>query len=820
MTIMTCKKFFIVLFLLAAAQSLLAQASTGTISGYIADASQKPIEGATVVLMGSKDSVVVKTTLSAGNGDFIFEKIKYGTYRLTISMTGFVVSKSNTITVDAGNTALVLPRFVLEPQANALQGVTVTAQKPMVERKIDRTIVNVESMISAAGSTALEVLEKSPGVSVDQNGVISLKGRAGVVIFIDDKPTYLSGVDLEGYLRSLPASTIDQIELMTNPPAKYDAAGSAGVINIRTKRTRIKGFNGSLNTAYIQGRYAKTNNSFNFNYRNNKLNMFGTLTYNGSTNFSDLTINRFFKNPDGSKKSDFLQHTYIKPTGTAVTVKLGADYYATDKTTFGIVLTGVNRIGTRNNDNESKVLDASGNLDSVITATNTQDNVFRNGGINFNFRHQYAKSGPELTADLDYIRYGTDNDQVFRNYTYRPDGSMSNTDQLTGNLPARLNIYSGKIDYIHPLASGIKMEAGIKSSRTETDNIAEYYFTYANGITVADYDKTNHFIYKETIHAAYLNGSRESKRWSVQLGLRAETTVSDGRQMGNAVKPDSSFKRNYTSIFPTAYINYKLDSAGHHVLTLDYGKRISRPYYQDLNPFISPLDKFTYYTGNPFLLPAYTHNIQLSYGFKNYFTLGTRYSRTLNNTNETIQIVNGTYYSRPGNIGKITVKSISLDGNIDLAKWLSFRLYTEVTNIHSESDFYTGPLNTQGTYWFVQPNWQFKLGKGWSAQVDGSYQTDLVSNQFLLLERGRLNAGISKKLSAAINMRVVINDIFYTQINRGVINNLAYTEANWRNANDTRTIGIAFAYRFGKTISSQRRHNATGAEAEQNRVKE
>jgi hypothetical protein len=198
-----------------------------------------------------------------------------------------------------------------------------------------------------------------------------------------------------------------------------------------------------------------------------------------------------------------------------------------------------------------------------------------------------------------------------------------------------------------------------------------------------------------------------------------------------------------------------------------------------------------------------------------------RYSHTTDNTNETIEIVNGTYYSRPGNIGTIINKSATLEGNIPVTKWMTFVFYTEVTNIHSISNFYTGPLNTQGTFWFVQPNFQFRFGKGWGAQVDGLYQTNVTSNQFILRERGRLNLGLSKRISPAVNFKMALNDILYTGINRGIINNLANTEANWRNANDTRTITIAIGYRFGKAIADQRKqHNANGAQNEQNRVKD
>jgi hypothetical protein len=810
---------FILVFFVFNCLGAFAQNNGSTISGKITDSLQRPLEGATILLATGVKDVPVKSALSDDKGAFVLEKIKAGTYKLIVSMTGFdryrdtaVTISEEQKTIDAGNIKLVkLPAI--------LKDITITAQRPPVERKIDRTVVNADAMISAAGSTAMDVLERSPGVSVDNNGVISLKGKNGVTIFVDDKPTYLSGADLENYLRSLPASSVDQIELMTNPPAKYDAAGGGGVINIRLKRTKLKGFNGSLNTAYTQGKYAKTNNSFNFNYRSGKFNTFGTLTQNYATNFSDLTIDRHFKNPDGSRYYDFLQNTYIKPSGLAFSAKMGADYYANEKNTFGIVLTGIARKGQRDNDNTSRILNYAYQLDSTVVAHNTQNNSFKNGGINLNFRRRISKNGPELSMDADYIHYSTGNIQEFNNFTYLANNTLSQQDRLTGDLPAGINIYSLKTDYTHPLKKGWKVDAGAKSSYTKTDNVADYFST-VNNLTKPDYDKTNHFIYKEAIHAAYINGSHEGKRWSMQLGLRAENTLSNGKQLGNPMKSDSSFKRTYTSLFPTAYLNYKLDSAGNHTITLDYGRRINRPYYQDLNPFISPLDKFTYYVGNPFLLPAYTHNVQLSYSYKNKITAGFRYSFTSNNTNETIEIINGTYYSRPGNIGKITNISGSLEGDLPLRKWLNFGFYTEATNIHSKTNFYTGFLNTQGTFWFVQPNLRFTFKKGWTAQIDGFYQTGLTSNQFYLLERGRLNGGVSKKVTPALTVRAAVNDILYTNINRGIINNLANTEANWRNANDSRTVTIALAYRFGKTIADLRRHNQNSAQQEQNRVKE
>lgn len=787
----------------------------GRISGQILGADSKGIESATAVLMRATDSAIVRTALTDADGRFAFEGMPKNAYRLQVTMTGYEIYSTH---VQLDGPDVNLRPAQLKKQEKTLDAVVVTARKPFVEKKIDRTVVNVDALISNAGTTALEVLEKSPGILIDQNGAISLKGKQGVVVFIDDKPTYLSAADLQNYLRSLPSSALETIEIMTNPPAKYDAAGTGGVINIRTKKSKLKGFNGNLSVSYNQGKYARTNNSLNLNYRQNKFNFFANLSYNYQNSFNDLDINRRYKNADGSTQSFFMQNTYIRRKGDSYTGKVGMDFYQDAKTTWGIVLTGQSNHGDVNKNSVSNLLNAAGQKDSVIRALNTEKTTFQNAGINLNYRRQIDKSGHELTFDLDYINYKTGNDQLFDNTSYRADGSLKLQDYLRGALPSGIDIYSAKTDYTKPLKGGYQFSAGLKTSYTKTDNLAVYDYTI-NNVTSPDYDKSNHFIYKENINAAYVNMNKEFNRLSVQLGLRFENTISKGNQLGNAVKPDSSFSRDYNSLFPTVYVSYKLDSAANHQLGLNYGRRINRPVYRDLNPFISPLDKFTYYVGNPFLKPAFTDNIELSYTFKQRYTATLTYARTHDDVGETIEIVNGTYYSRPGNLSTVEIKSISIDAGQDFAKWLTVNLYTEITNIHSRSNFYTGQLNTSGTFWYIGPNAQFKFNKGWSAELSGMYRTDITTGQFISGGFGRVNTGVQKKLSPAATLKLSVNDIFYTQINKGIINNLALTDANYYNRFDTRQFVLTFSWRFGKTIADQRKHNATGAEAEQNRVR-
>lgn len=796
---------------LTTASTLYAQESD--LSGRIRDQAGQAIRDGFITLLKAGDSSIVRSAQVSTTGDFKLEHILPGAYQLRAQATGY--SDQQQPVQVAGN--LVVPDIVLL-KSNAIGEVAVTAKKPFIERKIDRTVVNADALISNTGTTALDVIEKSPGVLVDQNGTISLKGKTGIMVFIDDKPTYLSGTELADYLRSLPSSTVDQVELMTNPPARYDAAGNAGVINIRMKKIRNKGFNGNANLSWAQGRYGRTNNALNLNYRNNKVNVFATLGYSYMSGFNDLDINRIFKDDADAIRYYLFQNSQITQNHQNYSGRVGIDYYATPNATYGIQLTGLSRFGENKNINTGRLLDAALEPDSTVVAHNNTNDHFLNGGINANYRQQLPKTGASFTADLDYLAYKTQTNQDFSNRVYLPGDVLKASDRLNGDLPALIRIYAAKADYSHPLKSGLKLDGGVKVAYTETDNIADYTRTVDN-ITSPDYDKSNHFTYKETISAAYVNAGKEFKRFSAQLGLRMEHTVSDGYQAGNVMKPDSAFKRQYTDLFPTAYVNYKIDSAGHHTLGLNYGRRIERPYYQDLNPFISPLDKFTYYLGNPFLKPSYVHTVELSYSYKSFVTLSLSYSKIMDNADETVEMVNDVYYNRPGNVSDIDIKSISLNGNYSFTKWLTFNLYTEVTNIHSYGQLYDTHLDTKGTFWYVQPMLQFSFKKGWTAQLDGFYHSDRVSTQFVSLARGRLNIGAAKKLTEAATIRLSFNDVFYSNVNNGIINHLYRAEANFRNVSDSRSVALSFSYRFGKTFADERKHEGSSIESEKNRVK-
>lgn len=794
-----------------------ASAQTGKITGKIQ--SQKPLEPVIISLLSANDNSLIKTEITQADGSFAFENLKDGTYVIALDEPGFKSFLSQPIAIGESQRETVANIQLEALAANALSEVVVQKKKPLAEYKIDRTVVNVDAMISSAGSDAMDVLEKSPGIIVDQNGTITFKGKSGVSVFIDDKPTYLSGADLEAYLKSLPASTLDQIELITNPPAKYEAAGSAGIINIKTKKSKVKGFNGNVTSRGSAGKRYHSRNNAGLNYTNNKIRLFGNAGYATQEFVTNLYIFRRYKNEDNSVKSLFDQNTEIVRKQNTANLRLGMDYYLSEKTTLGINLSGMLRRATDQSDGNSVVQDAASVIDSTIVADNTERESFKNGNMNVNFSHDFNDKGKKLTADADYLIYNDDVNQRYRNFIYQPDNSLSSSDESTGKLPSQINIYTFKTDYTHPLPKESSFETGYKISYSKTDNIADYA-DIIGGAAIPNYDTSNHFKYDEMINAVYVNYSRSFKRFSLQGGLRLENTSSKGNQLGNLMKSASTFKKNYTNLFPTVYVMYKLDSIGDNQLVLNYGKRINRPYFQDLNPFLSPLDKFTFYAGNPYLSPSFAHNIEFSYRYKGLFSTTLSFNDTKNSIDETLEINNGIYYSRPGNIGKSQFLSLNVESDIPFAKWLSTNVYSEVTHIKYDSQLYTERLETSGTFFFFSANNRLKFNKGWSAEIGGRYISSVESGQVTTKPKGSINIGLQKKiLQDKGSLKFTVNDVFYTSQNDGTINNLRLTDATYENRGDTRFAALTFTYAFGKTFEAKNSDERTGAESEQNRVK-
>ncbi len=792
-----------------------AQPGKGKITGSVIDGSTKIIESATITLLKAKDSSLVKISASDKTGNFSFENIAAGRYLVSISAVAHQTAYSETVELSAANNEITLHTIRLVPQSKVVGAVTVTARKPLIEQRPGMTVLNVEASPTNAGLNALELLEKSPGISVDNDGNISLKGKQGVLILIDGKPTYMSPTDLATFLKNMQSSNLDQIEIMTNPPAKYDAAGNSGIINIKTKKGNIKGMNGSANIGYTQGFYPRFNGGANLNYRNNKLNLFGGVNGGTYEGYNKLIIGRTFYESDHKTVAgtgDQVSLTHFK--GNYQSAKLGLDYYFSKKDVAGFVVNG--NFGDHNQDpnSNSYIRDGSGNVLYKLQSGGVNSSLYTNVSANANYKHTFDSTGRELSADIDYIYNNNRSNNNLNTQSFDAnDIKNANLVSLTGHIPSNINIYSAKVDYVHPFKSGLKLESGLKTSFVHTDNKVDYLRNSGSGWSFDD--RSNHFLYDENINAAYAIVSKKIKKWDLTAGLRLENTVSKGHQ----VKNDSSFNRNYTNLFPNAGIGYSINDKNQ--VNLSYSRRISRPDYGDLNPFVYFIDSLTYSQGNPYLQPQFTNNIELSHTYNKFLTTTVNYTRTNDIITELLKqdTEKKTTYQTKENFSSMKQWGLAVMANFPVKKWWNVNLYANLFNNHYNGIYQTDPINISITSLMSNITNSFTMGKGWSGEVSGWYRSKGAEGLLIANPMGAVNSALSKQVfKKKGTFKLGVRDIFNTQQFSGYAK---YSDVNVNVAGrrDSRQFNLSFTYRFGKTNIPSARRKSGGADDEQNRVK-
>jgi iron complex outermembrane recepter protein len=788
--------------------------NAGKISGSILK-NDKPADGATISLLRAKDSATVKLSASNKEGQYVFENIAEGKYLLSITAIGHRKAWSSVVELSSQAPTVQVPAITLIPVSKDLADVTVTSKKSLIEQRIDRTILNVDASITNIGTSALEVLEKAPGVTVDRDGNISLKGKEGVMIMVDGRPTQLSGPDLANLLRNMNSSQLDQIEIMTNPPARYDAAGTSGIINIKTKKAITAGFNGSASLAYSQGRYPKTNEGFNFNYRNAKLNLFSNLSHNYQKRFQTLWLDRnILDDVDNSIIRIFNQQSNRVGTGNAYSARMGIDFFADKKTTLGALVNLNASEMTSSNPNITNISNASKELQSVTNALVNSDRDWKSISANLNFRRILDKKGKEITSDIDYVKHSSDDDLFMVNsYTDAAGDPLSKADTLTGLLPQEINVYSARIDYLHPLKKDARFEAGVKTSIVRTDNNARYD-SIQYGQVIPDLNRSNHFIYEENINAAYLNLSTPlSKKITAQFGLRVENTNAKGRQKSTG----ENFDRHYTQLFPTAYFQYKANDNNN--FGVNFGRRVRRPSYQSLNPFIRFLDRYTYSQGNPNLKPSVSNNVEISHTWKNKITTTLNYTVVKDIIQEIIQQKGDEAYNKPDNVASLYSAGLSVNANTPITKW-----WTSNINVNANYNKYKGvvnnaPINLSATSFVINGTQQFKINKTFSAELNGQYRSGWLEGVIRVKPIGMIGAGISQQiLKSKGTIRLTARDIFYTQKMRGK-SQYGNVDVAIRQQAETQVVTIGFTWNFskGKKITPVKR-TAGSATEEQNRI--
>ncbi len=788
------------------------QANSGKVIGTVIDGNTKTIESATITLLKSKDSTVAKMSVADKTGKFSFEGIAPGSYMVSITAVGHQKGYSETFEITPTSSVITLKTIELIPTAKSVGGVTVTAKKPLIEQKPGKTIINVDASPTNAGLNVLELLEKSPGVSVDNDGNISVKGKQGVLILIDGKQTYMSGADLANLLKNMPSSNLDQLEIMTNPPAKYDASGNSGIINIKTKKNIIKGMNGSVSLGYTQGIYGRTNNGINLNYRNSKVNLFGS--YNAGTweGFNKLNIDRnFYKNGVLDGSSDQLSRPHF--AGVYHSFKAGVDYYSSKRDILGVVVNGNFNNGTEDPRSSSNLRDESGNILARLNSHSDNSRRFKGLTTNINYKHTFDSAGTEITADLDYAFYNNKSRTELVTSSYdENDIKIGNDVTLKGKIPSMIDIYTGKVDFVRPFKSGLKLEAGLKSSYVKTDNQVDYLRNEGSGWE-AD-NRSNHFVYSENINAAYVILSKTIKKWNLIAGLRLENTNAKGHQVRN----DSSFTRHYTNLFPNIGIGYELSEKNQ--FNFSYSRRITRPNYDALNPFVFFLDSLTYGQGNPYLTPQFTHNFEASHTFKRFLTTTLNYTQTDDIITELLKqdTEKKITYQTKENFSRMKQFGIAVSANFAVRKWWNTNMYVNVFNNHYSGMYQADPVDIQFTSFMTNMSNTFTLGKGWTAEISGWYRSKTTEGLLVANDMWAVNSAISKQIfKKKGTIKAGVRDIFWTQQFSGYAK-YSDVDVDVRSKRDSRQFNLTFTYRFGKTNIAPARRKTGGATDEQNRV--
>ena len=692
-----------------------------------------------------------------------------------------------------------------------LDAVIVIAKKPFIEQQIDKTVVNVQADITAVGSSAFEILQKAPGINITGEDVINMSGKSGVNVMIDGRPTQMSAKELANFLRSMPGSTIEKIELITNPSSRFDAQGNAGIINIRLKKNKVKGTNGSINLGYTQNVHYRSNGSLNINHRSGKINVFANGGVNNNKQHTNGYINRnvlvnnFLKN--------FNNTTVDMDRNVSQNIRAGIDFYMSKRSTFGFLFTNN---GNRNpfNTPGNTYISTNGFTDSSLQTTN--DNLYKNRRYNTNLNYRYADTiGNEFNIDADYTNFKNTNTTNLGTAYLDKANTTYNFTANDLDVTTNINIYALKADYTKQLkAIKAKIETGIKVSSVATNNDL-FATVLAGNVMKADTGRSNIFKYKENVYAAYANFSRQIKKFEYQVGVRVENSIINGTSTDLKNNTINNPDTNYINIFPTAFVSYKLNEKNKFALA--YSKRINRPDYQSLNPFETIYDIYTSEKGNPFLKPQYTNNFELKYTYRYALNVALGYNHT-KDYSQTITTQTGQQtQATSANIGSLDNAYLTISAPLPITKW--WEGYANVTGFynHYKGVLPNGILNqkTVGMNYYIQNN--FKLGNGWSTQVSSWFNSGTKEAIFKTKALGSLDVAVKKNiLKDKGSIRLTMTDVFNTQQWRQEVQ-FANMDFTYRRKWESRGVRLQFSWSFGKSKFSARERD-TNQDA--NRIKE
>lgn len=791
----------LILFLFAFSQNY-----SQSISGLVQENS-KPVSLVNVSLLKARDTSLVKAAVTDNDGHYIFENISPGSYMLGFSRIGYKQQFVSSVEFKQGSEKIELPVVTLTPSGGQLNEVMVTAKRPFVEQKIDRMVVNVANSIIASGSTALEVLEKAPGIIVDrQNEQIIFRGKEGVIVQIDGKQTYLAMSDLVAMLRSMSSDNIDRIELITNPSARYDAAGNSGIIDIRLKKNNNIGTNGATTIGAGTGRYGRQRGSLQLNHRTAKLNFFSSYSLNREGTYWNFDIEKV--QPDGSQSNFIEQDSYIRFKNRGHNAKAGLDYFINKNTIIGVVWTGFWNTTREQSPAEARFRRKEQGPIYLETLTDkTLSNVQSNQLFNINLIRTLPGKG-QLSGDFDFGRFRREFDNTLSTRTLIPITPQEPIANLLSYMPTEIDILSFRIDYNRPLGKDWKMEAGVKASNVQSDNNMQLS-AGTNGNLKLDSALSNHFKYSEEVYAAYISFSGKlNQKTDVLFGVRAEQTHS----VGNSITLNNVIRKNYLNLFPSFFVTHVINKK--NSLNFSYSYRIDRPNYQALNPARSYIDPYAYTGGNPFLTPQFTHSLELRHGFKNKLFTSVGASFTSDLVFYVVQPIDAKTTQRmPENIGTSQAYNLTVSYPITVMK--GWTMQTNLMGIYSRFQYHykTIPLSVEQFSGRLNSANAIVFGKGWTGEFAGRVSTPSVNGLNRSPWLGTMDVGLQKAFAKNWRAKVSFQDVFHTDrfISRVDVPDF---ESKVRITRDTRIVVLNITWSFGNQQLKSSRQRKTASEEE------
>lgn len=789
------------------------QAKSNTeITGKVKDNKGEVISFANVILYAAQDSSMVKVEFTDESGKFLINNVKTGDYWLQVTFVGMqeyntpVFALAEGQSKDFGIIEMSIPD-------NELEEVTVVAKRPILEIKPDKMVFNVDGSINASGNSGMELLRKSPGVVVDNNDNILLTGKSGVVVYINSKPSPLSGSDLTAYLNSMQSEEIDAIEIITNPNSKFDAEGNAGIINIRLKKDKKLGGNGNINLGFAQGITIRFNGSINGNYRTKNMNVFARYGIGKYENQNYMNLYR--EQPAGT----FDQRNINESNSNSQNFKAGADFYIGEKSIIGLIADGyVSNWSTQGKSTTVIAPERNAAIDSVLVA----ETIGENKNVNYNFNLNYRfdnKKGLVWNMDADYGLYRNSEAQTIPNkYLDATQEVVLQEIIFRTEAPKDIDIRTFKVDHENTFGE-TSFGAGAKYANVITNNTFDFY-DVINNQDILKVERSNNFKYTENVTAVYANTSRKFKKVGVSVGLRGEHTQSLGDLIAMQAANNEQVDTSYFNVFPSAGITYQLNQK--NSFQLNYSRRIKRPNYENLNPFIANIDQLVYSQGNPFLRPEYANNIQLSHTYNYFLNTSLSYSRTTGLITRITDIGEDekSSYITWRNLAEQDNISLSISAPLPIKEWWSSFTSINAFYQHNKADYGEGRIvDVKAKTLQVYGQHTFKLPADISFEVSGWWLSPSIwEGTFKTESMYSIDAGVQKKLfKGKGKLKVSVSDIFksnawFAESQIGAL----YQKGNggW----DSRRVRVNFSYSFGnENVKSRKRK--TGLEDESGRVK-